>query len=629
MHRLMTLRAVVLAATTTVGIHLTDGSKGAFAGEVGPVWQSPHPQNVHVGGEIGRRIRITVEENILKLDVERDFLQPFRLRNKTDGYVGLGKLLDSVVRLAVHTQDSRLIALKERIVAEVSQLQEPDGYIGIMEPSSRMWKLWDIHEMSYLVYALASDHHFFHSQNSLNCARRLADYIIRNWEAHPDNKPGGGSITVYMAATGLENAFLLLAEEANHPRYRDFVVNFRQLPDWDARIVVGRHGPIEGHIYAYLCRCIAQLRLDGERHDERLWRASRQALDFLLNREGLVITGECGDHECWHDSQSGTINLGETCATAYLIRWLNELLRREQKSLYGDLMERAIYNGLFAAQSPDGRSIRYYTPFDGPRSYFPADTYCCPNNYRRIIGELPGFIAYRTGNGLAINLYTESRVKLELPSGQEITIVQVTQYPSAGVVNITLEFVHPETFELRLRIPSFVNRATIMLPNGSPAIEVDGGRWAVLNRLWKPGETLALKMPLNLRLVKGRRAQAGRVAVMYGPLVFCLNPKTYPDLKDVDLRLLTIAPESLSGPFPDDSVRPGGLRCEVKAWAPGAWYPHAQPAYTLNLTEFADPQGQAVYFHVPNPYDTRFVDDELIRPQEAKDSRTDKEVSES
>jgi DUF1680 family protein len=34
---------------------------------------------------------------------------------------------------------------------------------------------------------------------------------------------------------------------------------------------------------------------------------------------------------------------------------------------YGDLMERTIFNALFAAQSPDGRQLRYYTPLEGKR----------------------------------------------------------------------------------------------------------------------------------------------------------------------------------------------------------------------------------------------------------------------
>jgi len=584
----------------------------------GRAWRGVVPSDIHLEGEIGRRIQVTIENNILNLDIERDFLEPFRKRDKKDGYVGLGKHLDSIVRFAAHTRDPRLVELKAMITSEIKKLQERDGYIGLMEPNSRMWSLWDIHEMSYLVYALASDHHFFANKDSLNCARALADYIIRNWEAQPDNKPGGGQITVYMAVTGLENAFLLLSAETGDEKYRAFVTDFRKLPEWEARIVLGRHSPIEGHIYAYLCRSIAQLRLNDIQPDARLWRASRQALDFLLHGEGLVITGECGDHECWHDTQAGTINLGETCATAYLIRFLDEMIRREGRSLYGDLMERAIYNGLFAAQSPDGRRIRYYTPFDGPRQYFSSDTYCCPNNYRRIVAELPTMAAYATPEGVAINLYTPCEMKLPMPSGRTVILRQDTRYPHDGKIAITLRPEQPEVFEVRLRIPRFCNEAAIRLPGQEQAIKVKGGDWAVLQRSWNSGDQIVLDLPLELRFVKGRRAQVGRVAIMYGPLVFCLNRKKHEGLNDVDLRLLTINPQTLEGPIPDDSVHPDGLACRIKAWSPGAWYPHAEPAYTLTLTEFPDPDGEAIYFHVPNPIDPAFREDELVTPSTGK-----------
>ena len=42
------------------------------------------PGTVYVGGEIGRRINITVNNNLLALDVEKDFLKPLRERNRTD-----------------------------------------------------------------------------------------------------------------------------------------------------------------------------------------------------------------------------------------------------------------------------------------------------------------------------------------------------------------------------------------------------------------------------------------------------------------------------------------------------------------------------------------------------------------
>jgi hypothetical protein len=57
----------------------------------------------------------------------------------------------------------------------------------------------------------------------------------------------------------------------------------------------------------------------------------------------------------------GRCSLGETCATAYQFRVYDCHVRLEGDSRYGDLMERIIYNALFAAQSPDGRRIRYYT----------------------------------------------------------------------------------------------------------------------------------------------------------------------------------------------------------------------------------------------------------------------------
>ena len=54
------------------------------------------------------------------------------------------------------------------------------------------------------------------------------------------------------------------------------------------------------------------------------------------------------------------------------------------------------------------------------------------------------------------------------------------------------------------------------------------------------------------------------------------------------------------------------LACRVKAWSPDSWYPHAKPDLELLLTEFPDPDGRATYFHVPNPEDKSFVDDELL-----------------
>jgi hypothetical protein len=98
---------------------------------------------------------------------------------------------------------------------------------------------------------------------------------------------------------------------------------------------------------------------------------------------------------------------------------------------------------------------------------------------------------------------------------------------------------------------------------------------------------------------------------MRGPVVFCLSRERNKDLGNIDPRLITIVPSSLRGPTRDDSVRPGGMACTGEAWKPGAWYPSAKPELRLVLTEFADPSGELVYFHVPDPNAKEFSDDEL------------------
>jgi uncharacterized protein len=569
-------------------------------------------RQVKLCGELGRRIDLTIRGNLLKLDVDKDFLKPFQDRKEQGGFIGLGMLIDATVRLALYTGDPKLVALKSHLVDETIKTQASDGYIGMMTPEKRMWKLWDLADMNFLVYGLLSDYRLFGEKPSLAAARKLADYILARWAAEPQGDPTEGGITVDMALVGLERTFLVLSDVTGDARYRDFCLSKRKLREWNRPIAIGRWGHIEGHAYTFLELCLAQLYLNREQPGESLLGPTRRMIEFLTRGDGLTVIGSCGDHECWHDTQSGTINLGETCAAACLVRVLDELMRQEGSSRCGDLMERTIYNALFAAQSTDGRKIRYYTPFDGPRQYWPVDSYCCPNNFRRFISDLPTFVYYRAGKGVAVNLYTASSAKLELDDGLSLAVRQETDYPTSGNVTIGLEPSKPATFPLLVRIPRWCSGARVLVSGKVVEKAAPAGAFYTIERTWNRGDQVQLEMPMPLRLVKGRRTQAGRIAVLRGPLVLCLSRDQQESLKTPDLRLLTLQPSSLQGPVSDPTVRPDGLACKARFWAPGAWYPAEPPALELKLTEFADPAGEATYFHVPNPNAAEFVDDELI-----------------
>ena len=550
--------------------------------------------------------------NLLVLDADRDFLPPFKAKTAKDGYIGLGKLIDATVKFAANTGDPRVLALKQHLIEETIKAQEPDGYIGIMSPSQRVRELWDIHEMGYVLWALLTDYEYFGDQRSLTAARKAADYLVRNWSALPEGWGQGTDVAPHVAVTGIERTMLALHRQTGAASYLDFVTKTRALPEWDLPIVVGRRQGIEGHIYAYLARCLAQLELCRTQPSRRLLNQTDQALDFMLHRDGLHITGGTGQCEIWTDDQDGRGDLGETCATAYQLRVYDSLLRLKGDARMGDLIERTIYNALFAAQSPDGRRLRYFAPTEGGRAYWPTDTYCCPCNFRRIVAELPAMVFYRADDGVAVNLYTSAQAKLPVGRNVPLTIRQETDYPNSGRIRLQLDLTRPVKFPLQLRIPAWARGASVTVDGEPVKGTVKSGAFFEVTREWKSGDQVLLDLPMPWRLVKGRQRQAGRVAVMRGPQLFCLNPAQNPALAKLDgneLGCLALDPASLADPVPSDAVRPDGLGCRVQAWKPGFGI-GKQSDFVLTLTEFPDPDGKATYFRLRD-FEVA-VDDELL-----------------
>ena len=570
---------------------------------------------IRVGGEIGLRIRNTIDNNLLRLDIEKDFLEPFQKRDSSGGFIGLGKLVDAWVRLAGASDDDRVRMAKESLIRRILELQLDNGYIGMCAPAHRTWKLWDVHEMAFLVVGLVNDYRRFGGPG-LEGAVRLTEYIMDALADSSDRLPtidGFGSVSREMSYLGLDEALVALYEATEDPKYRDYLIDNQKLLDWDLPIVKGRHGGIEGHVYAFLGKCVAQLRLFRTVPDEGLLVQSRKAMDFLLGASGLTVTGAASYHECWHDTHDGGPGLGESCATAYLLWFFDELMQLDGKSCYGDVMERVIYNTLFAAQSPSGREIRYYTPFEDRRYYWGTDTYCCPNNYRRIVGHLPSLMYYLTGDGVAVNLYGDSELAISDTTFGRIKLTQRTDYPSSGSVRIEVGAAERTEFTIGLRIPAWANGATVLVGNAEKAI-AEPGTYHTIRRNWQTGDTILIEMPMPTRFVGGEKAQAGRVALLRGPRVYCLNrtkTRAHQDqLAGADLRHLTIDPGTIGDPIPDDSVREGGTAIEIKAWTPAHIYGR-KPNVTLRLSEFPDPHGEATFFLVPDPDARYIVPDEL------------------
>jgi len=585
---------------------------------------------VKLHGEIGRRIDLTARQNILAIEDEgvfqAKFLKPFlkvdgkRLHSKEimGEYVGLGKHLDGVARLAAYTQDERLLKLANNYFEQLLACQDTDGFIGWCDGQERNERLWTIHEASYLIHALVTKAQYFHDERSLKAACKLAQWIF---DHAAQSKFGVHQI-------GLSSALARLYAVTRDERHLNWLRDVEGLIRLKGTLSSNSNGADakpNSHVYSDLELSCAQLELmrvfpDRSGYSNH-WITS---LNSLFVQGGMLLPGTCtgtGEWgEYWNFQQKGE-KFSETCATCYLIRLMHLLLANQGDSFYGDVMERAIYNGLFAAQSPDGRKLRYHTPFTGPREYFGDDTYCCPGNFRRLVGELPEMTSYLSDDGIAVNLYENSVLHFKHQK-VDVQLTQTTDYPSSGTVKIAVEPAKSVAFSLSLRIPRWCPEAFVTINDEQPRT-VTWGRFHAINRTWKTGDVVELRMPMPWRWVKGRMLQEGRVALMRGPVAFCFNRVNVEGYKDPDegykltdddyRRNLVLDLAILSRTVKDGTIRPNGLSATVKAWS--LRQPIFQnPDITLTLKEFIDPNGQALYFVAKDQAKGNVVDDELIGP---------------
>ena len=216
-------------------------------------------RQVRVGGEIGRRVELTVRNNLLKIDSDNVFLKPYREKKEQRTYfIGLGKQIDCLVRLAACTDDPEVARLKQSVVEHALRHQEPDGYIGYYPPELRLWNVWGAYEMGCLLYGLSSDYAYFGRQESLDAASRLADYMIARWNAQPQRVAGGAG-TLSDWGSFFPEGLLLLYRQTGDQRYWDFLVQQRKLYEWEMPIIVAGGTDHRKHVAGYFVGCRSQL----------------------------------------------------------------------------------------------------------------------------------------------------------------------------------------------------------------------------------------------------------------------------------------------------------------------------------------------------------------------------------
>jgi DUF1680 family protein len=284
--------------------------------------------------------------------------------------------------------------------------------------------------------------------------------------------------------------------------------------------------------------------------------AVRSLWDNIVNRK-YYVTGGVGSGETSEgfgpDYSLRNEAYCETCSSCgeIFFQWKMNLAYGDAK--YADLYEETLYNALLGSLDLEGKTFYYDNPLDAnvPRAPWHVCP-CCVGNLARTLLMLPTWTYARAADGIHVNLFIGGAVTVEGVAGTDVEIVQATDYPWNGRVSIVVNPKAPKAFSLRIRTP---NRQVSALYPAAPRVEgvgsirVNGAvvkapadkGYAVITRLWKPGDRVELELPMPVQRVRASdkiAATRGRVALRYGPLVYNIEKAD----QDIGLALPAASP---------------------------------------------------------------------------------------
>jgi DUF1680 family protein len=218
----------------------------------------------------------------------------------------------------------------------------------------------------------------------------------------------------------------------------------------------------------------------------------------------------------------------ETCAAVGAGFFHHNMNLAFGHSRYADALERTLYNGSLSGVSLHGDTYFYENPLEGGKKrarWSWHECPCCPPMFLKMMGAMPGYIYATDANGVYVNLFVGSHASIHM-NGSSVSVKQTTRFPWSGSVKVAIEPSIPVAFPLMVRIPGWCTGESVKVNGQQIATDERMRGYLRILRRWQPGDVVELEMPMPVRQIRSNplvQADIGRVAIMRGPLVYCLE----------------------------------------------------------------------------------------------------------
>lgn len=327
--------------------------------------------------------------------------------------------------------------------------------------------------------------------------------------------------------------------------------------------------------------------------------ATMSLWDNVVSKK-YYITGGIGSGETAEgfgdDYSLGNDAYCEACSSCGMIFFHYKMNLAYHDARYADCYEETIYNALLGSLDLEGRNFFYDNSLVSNQSRYNWHVCpCCVGNIPRTLLMIPTWTYARGSDGIFVNLYIGSKIKVEKVAGTDVEMIQETDYPWNGKVTITVNPKLTKEFTVYVRVPDRttsalytpdkeVNGLKYLKVNGQPVDMVVKNGYIAMTKTWKAGDKIEMEIPMEVQRVTADEhivADRGRVALRYGPLIYNVEKADQPDIEK------SLGGGPLAAVWMPDLLR--GVIAIKGTWADGSPM-LAVPNYARNNRETAEPK---------------------------------------
>ena len=536
----------------------------------------------------------------------------------------VAKWLEAAACSLAGKKDPQLEQKADNVIELLGRAQKKNGYLDtyymIAEGGQEFTNLREGHELycaGHLIEAGVAWYKATGKRNLLEICTKMADHIVEEFHTERLSRAIPGHEEIELALIKLyevigQESYLDMACEFLDRRGRvpHFFMEEQKRKGWKQIFTdqtgegyhldysqtdepVRRQKTARGHAVRAVYLYSAMADAAYYKKDPELLEACGKLYQNIVSRQ-MYITGGIGSSGFLerfttdYDLPNAS-GYAESCASIGLALFCRRMAQITGEARYMDTAETAIYNTVLAGIAMDGKSFFYVNPLavwphicmEGTsRSHVKSvrqkwfGCACCPPNIARTLASLGEYAFFVTEEGFWVNFFLSG--KFEFYVGGSLYEAEArTGYPFDGRYELSLHRKGTDgntrnSFgEIRFRIPSHVRGWKLFCRRESGMFEqiscsVDKG-YAVLSGEFSSNETIAIEFDMPARFVHADprvRADAGRVALVKGPLVYCLEEID----NGKNLEQLLVDPKEVPKEIFDDKLLQGTLKLSAKGY---------------------------------------------------------------